>query len=94
MPKSKHRKEHKKKLSSFKIRLEEEKKLMKKRQKEFFESLQKQQLEKMQAEGKVENVVDSSDVGIDVEDFGFSDIENQDPPTEFVEPPVDLFEEK
>jgi len=94
MPKSKHRKEHKKKLSSFKIRLEEEKKLMKKRQKEFFESLQKQQLEKMQAEGKVENVVDSSDVGIDVEDFGFSDIENQVPPTEFVEPPVDLFEEK
>jgi len=91
MPKSKHRKDHKKRLHSFKVRLEEDKKLVEKRRKEFFEALQKEQLEKMQAEGKVENVVDASDVGIDLsglDDISFDDVEIVD------EPPADLFSEQ
>ena len=90
MPKSKQRKGHKEKVASYRKKVEDQKKLLMKKQREFIEGLQKAEMDKMTAEGTVQNVVDSSEVGIDVDDMGLDiDVEpmfDENPIIETIEP--------
>lgn len=85
MPKSRNRAKHKQAVASYKIKMENQKRTLQRMNREFYENLQKEQFQKMTAEGNVQNVVDSENLDLDLdlglnndvtlgEDMGLDDI--------------------